>query len=110
MPYVIDPGGFAPADPPTRSLASRFAGSLRSRGSLRGARSRLLSHRLPPTRRSVAALRVARRLVGGELDGLRARLADAETTTGELAALREERQLIRSRVGEMLSQIESLNL
>ncbi|HEU4939840.1 MAG TPA: hypothetical protein VFT39_25500 [Vicinamibacterales bacterium] len=45
-----------------------------------------------------------------ELDGLRARLADAETTTGELAALREERQLIRSRVGEMLSQIEALNL
>ncbi len=45
-----------------------------------------------------------------ELDGLRARLADAETTTGELAALREERALIRSRVDEMLTQIESLNL
>jgi len=45
-----------------------------------------------------------------ELDGLRARLADAGTTSGELAALREERALIRSRVGEMLTQIESLNL
>ena len=32
------PGGFAPG-PPTRSLARRFAGSLRSRGSFAGARS-----------------------------------------------------------------------
>jgi regulator of replication initiation timing len=45
-----------------------------------------------------------------ELDGMRARLADAENTSGELTALREERALIRSRVGEMLTQIESLNL
>jgi regulator of replication initiation timing len=45
-----------------------------------------------------------------ELDGLKARLNDAEGVSGELAALREERNLIRSRVGEMLSQIESLNL
>jgi regulator of replication initiation timing len=45
-----------------------------------------------------------------ELDGLRARLAETEGTTSELAALREERALIRSRVGEMLTQIESLNL
>jgi regulator of replication initiation timing len=45
-----------------------------------------------------------------ELDGMRARLAESETTTGELAALREERALIRSRVDEMLTQIESLNL
>ena len=45
-----------------------------------------------------------------ELDATRARLADAEGTTGELAALRDERNLIRSRVNEMLHQIESLNL
>ena len=45
-----------------------------------------------------------------ELDGLKARLNDAEGASGELAALREERNLIRSRVGEMLTQIESLNL
>ena len=45
-----------------------------------------------------------------ELDGLKARLAETEGTTSELAALREERALIRSRVGEMLTQIESLNL
>lgn len=45
-----------------------------------------------------------------EIDGLKARLNDAEGVSGELTALREERNLIRSRVGEMLTQIESLNL
>lgn len=45
-----------------------------------------------------------------EMDTLRARLADAEGTGAELNALREERNLIRSRVGEMLQQIETLNL
>jgi regulator of replication initiation timing len=45
-----------------------------------------------------------------DIDGLRARLNDAEGASGELVALREERSLIRSRVGEMLTQIESLNL
>jgi hypothetical protein len=45
-----------------------------------------------------------------ELDTARARLADAEGTSGELIALREERELIRSRVSDMLQQIESLNL
>lgn len=45
-----------------------------------------------------------------ELDSTRARLADAEGSTGELSALREERTLIRDRVNEMLQQIESLNL
>jgi hypothetical protein len=45
-----------------------------------------------------------------ELDMLRARVADAEGAGVELTALREERELVRSRVGEMLQQIESLNL
>jgi len=45
-----------------------------------------------------------------ELDALRAQLSDAENTSSELLALREERNLIRSRVDEMLVQIESLNL
>jgi regulator of replication initiation timing len=45
-----------------------------------------------------------------ELDAMKARLTDAESESGELTALREERDLIRSRVGEMLTQIESLNL
>jgi regulator of replication initiation timing len=45
-----------------------------------------------------------------ELDSMKARIAEAEGTRTELAAMREERELIRSRVGEMLTQIESLNL
>ena len=45
-----------------------------------------------------------------ELDGMKARLAEAEGTGTELAALRQEREAIRSRVGEMLAQIESLDL
>ena len=45
-----------------------------------------------------------------ELDAARARLSDAENTSTEVLTLREERNLIRSRVDEMLQQIESLNL
>lgn len=45
-----------------------------------------------------------------EMDALRARMTAAETVSAELEALREERELIKSRVGDMLQQIESLNL
>jgi regulator of replication initiation timing len=46
-----------------------------------------------------------------ELDAARSRVAEAEgSNTQEITALREERDLIRSRVNEMLQQIESLNL
>lgn len=45
-----------------------------------------------------------------EMDALRTRLVEAEGTGAELNVLREERDLIRSRVGEMLEQIETLNL
>ena len=45
-----------------------------------------------------------------ELDAARTRLAEAEGESAEMVALREERELIRTRVGEMLEQIESLNL
>ena len=41
---------------------------------------------------------------------MRSRLAEAEGTGVELSALREERDLIRTRVSEMLEQIETLNL
>jgi regulator of replication initiation timing len=43
-----------------------------------------------------------------EIDTLRARLADAEETNVELAALRDERNVIRERVAEMLSQLETI--
>ena len=45
-----------------------------------------------------------------ELDGTRARLHEASGATAEVATLREERDLIRSRVAQMISQIDKLNL
>jgi regulator of replication initiation timing len=43
-----------------------------------------------------------------EVDNLRARLSDSEVSSSELSALRDERDLIRSRVAEMLDQLEAL--
>ena len=45
-----------------------------------------------------------------ELDTLRDRLASSEAAAAELSALRDERDLIRTRVGDMLEQLEALNL
>ena len=45
-----------------------------------------------------------------ENDTARTRLVEAEGTGSELAALRQEREQIRSRVDDMLKQIEALNL
>lgn len=45
-----------------------------------------------------------------ELDGMRGRVAEAEGSSVELTALREERDLIRTRVNEMLEQIDGLKL
>jgi regulator of replication initiation timing len=43
-----------------------------------------------------------------ELDVLRAKLAETDGTSAELAALRDEREEIRTRVADMLSQLEAL--
>ena len=43
-----------------------------------------------------------------EIDALRTRLADAEGSHVELSALRDERDAIRGRVAEMLSQLEAI--
>ena len=45
-----------------------------------------------------------------EIDSLRARLASSETVNAELSAMRDERDVIRTRVSEMLEQLEALNL
>ena len=45
-----------------------------------------------------------------ELDAMRTRMNATETITSELAALRGERDAIRSRVVDMLDQLEALNL
>ena len=45
-----------------------------------------------------------------EIDGLKARINSAESVGAEVTTLREERDLIKSRVSDMLKQLDSLNL
>ena len=45
-----------------------------------------------------------------ELESLRARVADAESSSAELTELRGERDQIRTRVSEMLQQLDALSL
>lgn len=45
-----------------------------------------------------------------EVDALRGRVAAGETLSTELSTLREERDQIRTRVGEMLEQLDALEL
>jgi regulator of replication initiation timing len=43
-----------------------------------------------------------------EIESLRERLSDAQGASAELDALRDERDVIRSRVSDMLSHLEAL--
>ena len=45
-----------------------------------------------------------------ELDGMRQRLTSSEALTSELSSLKEERDVIRTRVTDMLEQLEALSL
>ena len=45
-----------------------------------------------------------------EVEALRVRVADAESAAAELGELRGERDQIRTRVSEMLQQLDALNL
>ena len=45
-----------------------------------------------------------------EVEGLHTRLADAETASDEVLSLREERDIVRTRVAELLEQLEGLSL
>jgi len=45
-----------------------------------------------------------------ELDDARIRLKEAEGSGAEIAALKDERETIRTRVSSLLAQIEDLNL
>lgn len=45
-----------------------------------------------------------------ELEAARARLHEAAGASAEVTTLREERELIRSRVAQMITQIDKLNL
>ena len=48
--------------------------------------------------------------LGRELEAMRGRLAASDSLSNELSTLKEERDVIRARVGEMLDQLEALNL
>jgi archaellum component FlaC len=48
--------------------------------------------------------------ISRELEQMRARLAASDGVSNELASLKQERDVIRARVGEMLDQLEALNL
>ncbi len=50
------------------------------------------------------------RRLNNALDEARARLSEAEGSVAEIAALHQERDLVRSRVAGMLDQLEGLNL
>jgi FtsZ-binding cell division protein ZapB len=45
-----------------------------------------------------------------EMDSLRSRLASSEGVATELTSLKEERDVIRTRVTDMLEQLEALSL
>jgi regulator of replication initiation timing len=60
------------------------------------------------TERAKALDEVAR--LQRELDTTRTRLTDAEGTSAEALTLREERELIKSRVAEMIAQIDKLGV
>ena len=45
-----------------------------------------------------------------DVEALRARLASSDSLASELTALKDERDVIRGRVSEMLEQLEALNL
>jgi regulator of replication initiation timing len=45
-----------------------------------------------------------------ESEAMKARLAEAEGMSAEAVTLREERDLIKARVAEMLQQLDGLNL
>jgi len=45
-----------------------------------------------------------------ELEQTKARVQDAETTAAQLPALKDERDVIRTRVSALLEQLDSLNV
>jgi FtsZ-binding cell division protein ZapB len=50
------------------------------------------------------------RNVSKELEAARARLQEVEGASAEIATLKDERDLIRTRVSSLLEQLEGLNL
>jgi regulator of replication initiation timing len=57
-----------------------------------------------------ARLAAENRSLTDELGALRKKVVDGEGAAAEVAALREERDVVRTRVKDMLAQIEALEL
>ena len=57
-----------------------------------------------------ARLAAENRALSDEVGGLRKKLVDGEGAAAEVATLREERDQVRTRVKDMLAQIEALEL
>jgi FtsZ-binding cell division protein ZapB len=71
---------------------------------------RLLIAAVERSRADVQRLRTDNDRLTREVDTLKGQLADAETVSAELLAMRDERDQVRTRVATMLDQLEALQL
>jgi regulator of replication initiation timing len=71
---------------------------------------RLLVNLLEKLRADQGRLAEENRALRVQIDQLESRLADAESARADIAALREERELVRARVEDILGQLEGLQL
>ncbi|HTV02208.1 MAG TPA: hypothetical protein VMF13_16790 [Luteitalea sp.] len=62
------------------------------------------------SRTEAQKLRADNDRLGKEVDALQAQLVDAEGVATELNAMREERDLVRARVADMLTQLDALQM
>ena len=62
------------------------------------------------SRTEAQKLRADNDRLGKEVDALQAQLVDAEGVATELTAMREERDLVRARVADMLTQLDALQM
>lgn len=71
---------------------------------------RLLITAVERSRGEAQRLRTENDRLTREIETLRAQLADAESVSAELLAMRDERDQVRTRVASMLDQLEALQL
>ena len=62
------------------------------------------------SRAEAAKLRADNDRLGKDVDALQAQLTDAAGVAAELQALREERDQVRTRVADMLAQLDALQM
>jgi regulator of replication initiation timing len=61
-------------------------------------------------RTETARLTSENKALNDEVSALRKKLVDSESANAELTVLRDEREQVRTRVADMLAQIESLGM